>query len=254
VHQDDVLPLRTTTPSSTHFPFLRLPGELRNQIYGYIAIPNSAPLSSYKGLYLSCRQVKNEMDYEVVEEYQKYLQAMHLSDAAEASSDSDSSSDSEDEGEEDGPVIGASNIRPVELPMTFSEVGHLKVVVQMVLAGNKRVTARYMHKKGAYLPVSLYQFEHAEPSISLGVLGNLFYDRVTMEPWMPDRSCSTAGLTVFHNRIEGADKDRHMFLPRLIEYIMGTEYGGQKWFVLRMPKDGETWVPSRLRFRRLNRS
>jgi hypothetical protein len=44
--------------------FLCLPFELRLQIYGYISYPHDAPLSQYQGLYLSCSQIKNELDDE----------------------------------------------------------------------------------------------------------------------------------------------------------------------------------------------
>jgi hypothetical protein len=44
--------------------FLCLPLELRLQIYGYISFPHDAPLSQYQGLYLSCQQIKNELDDE----------------------------------------------------------------------------------------------------------------------------------------------------------------------------------------------
>jgi hypothetical protein len=46
--------------------FLDLPTELRNYIYGYMAmeIPISTPLTSYLGLYLSCHQIKSEIETE----------------------------------------------------------------------------------------------------------------------------------------------------------------------------------------------
>ncbi|KAI4668974.1 uncharacterized protein J4E79_001016 [Alternaria viburni] len=53
--------------------FLDLPAELRNQVYGYIAIPHIAPLSSYIGLYLSCRQIRSEMDSECAKIFRAYL-------------------------------------------------------------------------------------------------------------------------------------------------------------------------------------
>lgn len=39
-------------------PFLDLPIELRLQVYGYIkkAVPRTAPMSDYGGIYLCCRQ------------------------------------------------------------------------------------------------------------------------------------------------------------------------------------------------------
>jgi hypothetical protein len=53
--------------------FLDLPAELRYQIYGYIAIPDTAPLSSYAGLYLSCRQIRLEMESECIKVFRAYL-------------------------------------------------------------------------------------------------------------------------------------------------------------------------------------
>jgi len=44
--------------------FLSLPTELRFAIYAIIAIPDTAPFTAYHGLYMSCRQVKTEMDGE----------------------------------------------------------------------------------------------------------------------------------------------------------------------------------------------
>lgn len=44
--------------------FLTLPTELRLQIYGLIVVPVDAPFSAYVGLYLSCHQVKAEIDTE----------------------------------------------------------------------------------------------------------------------------------------------------------------------------------------------
>lgn len=44
--------------------FFSLPPELRYQIYGYMAIPYTEPFSVYHGLYLSCHQIKDEMDAE----------------------------------------------------------------------------------------------------------------------------------------------------------------------------------------------
>ncbi|KAI4939461.1 uncharacterized protein J4E92_000746 [Alternaria infectoria] len=54
--------------------FLDLPAELRNQVYGYIAIPHTAPLSSYIGLYLSCHQIRSEMDSECAKTFRNYLE------------------------------------------------------------------------------------------------------------------------------------------------------------------------------------
>jgi hypothetical protein len=44
--------------------FFDLPTELRFQIYGLIAIPVTAPFSDFSGLYLSCHQIKAELDDE----------------------------------------------------------------------------------------------------------------------------------------------------------------------------------------------
>ncbi|KAJ4377573.1 hypothetical protein N0V83_000398 [Neocucurbitaria cava] len=54
-------------------PFLDLPIELRFEVYGYIAIPHSAPLSAYRGLYQSCQQIKAEMDSECVKVFKAHL-------------------------------------------------------------------------------------------------------------------------------------------------------------------------------------
>lgn len=43
---------------------LSLPLELRYRLYGYIAVPDTEPFSSYLGLYLSCRQICVEMSIE----------------------------------------------------------------------------------------------------------------------------------------------------------------------------------------------
>jgi len=58
--------------------FLSLPTELRFAIYSIIAIPDTAPFSAYHGLYMSCRQVKTEMDGEcgkVLLEHLRQLQS-----------------------------------------------------------------------------------------------------------------------------------------------------------------------------------
>jgi hypothetical protein len=52
--------------------FLSLPAELRFQIYGIIAIP-TIPFSAYHGMYLSCRQVKSELDEEGIKAVKAYV-------------------------------------------------------------------------------------------------------------------------------------------------------------------------------------
>jgi hypothetical protein len=42
--------------------FLDLPAELRLEIYEWVNADNTVPTSEFKGLYLSCRQIKEEMD------------------------------------------------------------------------------------------------------------------------------------------------------------------------------------------------
>ena len=41
--------------------FLHLPTELRFHIYSYISIPDAAPFSAYRGLFLSCKQIALEL-------------------------------------------------------------------------------------------------------------------------------------------------------------------------------------------------
>ncbi|KAH4906326.1 hypothetical protein HBH70_108280 [Parastagonospora nodorum] len=53
--------------------FLDLPLELRYQVYFYIAIPRYTYFSTYHGLYLSCHQVRNEMNQECGSILQKHL-------------------------------------------------------------------------------------------------------------------------------------------------------------------------------------
>ncbi|KAI1683713.1 hypothetical protein KJE20_06218 [Pyrenophora tritici-repentis] len=53
--------------------FLDLPAETRLQIYSYMAIPDTTPFSAYHGLYLSCRQVRAEMDDECGKILGEYL-------------------------------------------------------------------------------------------------------------------------------------------------------------------------------------
>lgn len=58
---------------ATKTPFLDLPAEIRIKIYDIIAVPTDGPLRDYKGLYLACRQIKEEMDHEVVQSMARYL-------------------------------------------------------------------------------------------------------------------------------------------------------------------------------------
>jgi hypothetical protein len=61
--------------------FLDLPAELRFHIYALVAIPTAAPFSTYCGLYLSCKQVKNELDSEghrVLQAHMVELSALKL--------------------------------------------------------------------------------------------------------------------------------------------------------------------------------
>jgi hypothetical protein len=54
--------------TSTTFPFLDLPLELRLQTYGYIAneVPRRAEIIDFSGFYLSCRQIKQEFEGEYI--------------------------------------------------------------------------------------------------------------------------------------------------------------------------------------------
>ncbi|KAF2826973.1 hypothetical protein CC86DRAFT_466732 [Ophiobolus disseminans] len=56
--------------------FFSLPGELRFAIYAIIAIPDTAPFSAYHGLYMSCRQIKTEMDDECGKRFGAYLETL----------------------------------------------------------------------------------------------------------------------------------------------------------------------------------
>jgi hypothetical protein len=53
--------------------FFQLPAEIRVDIYGLMALPFEVPVSEYRGLYMSCRQVKMEMDYECSKVLEKYV-------------------------------------------------------------------------------------------------------------------------------------------------------------------------------------
>jgi hypothetical protein len=58
---------------SNNTSFLTLPAELRLQIYTDLAIPLHTPFSAYHGLYLSCRQIRTEIDIYCGPLYAKYL-------------------------------------------------------------------------------------------------------------------------------------------------------------------------------------
>jgi len=53
---------RLTQPHIRMFPFLELPIELRFNIYALVAVPVKNQPSDYPGLYLSCSQIKSEID------------------------------------------------------------------------------------------------------------------------------------------------------------------------------------------------
>ncbi|KAF2826975.1 hypothetical protein CC86DRAFT_382020 [Ophiobolus disseminans] len=60
----DIFYVFTNIPShNSTLSFLALPPELRFQVYAIIANPDT-PFSSYRGLYLSCQEVKSEIDHE----------------------------------------------------------------------------------------------------------------------------------------------------------------------------------------------
>jgi hypothetical protein len=54
------------------FPFLRLPLELRLQVYTSIAqdVPHHPSMTEFSGLVLSCRQIKSEFEKEYMRVYQ----------------------------------------------------------------------------------------------------------------------------------------------------------------------------------------
>lgn len=56
--------------------FLDLPLELRDLTYAYLAIPDCAPFSTYLGLYLSCHQIKFEMDSECGYIFHEHLRSL----------------------------------------------------------------------------------------------------------------------------------------------------------------------------------
>jgi hypothetical protein len=75
--------LRNVGSTAGIFPFLLLPAEIRLQIYGIIAIPDTDLVSSYKGLFLSCKQIKDEMEDEFTYVFGKHIQPLKSAMAAE---------------------------------------------------------------------------------------------------------------------------------------------------------------------------
>jgi hypothetical protein len=59
--------------------FLELPTELHISVEVMIAIPKTAPFSVYQGFYMSCRQIKSEMDSECSKVFEEYLSSLHSS-------------------------------------------------------------------------------------------------------------------------------------------------------------------------------
>jgi hypothetical protein len=75
--------LRNVESKAGIFPFLLLPAEIRLQIYGIMAIPDTDLVSSYKGLFLSCKQIKDEMEDEFTYVFGKYIQPLKSAMAAQ---------------------------------------------------------------------------------------------------------------------------------------------------------------------------
>lgn len=63
------------------FRFLDLPAELRIKVYNAINMNNAVPMSMFKGLYWSCRQVKDEMHYECTQKMESMVTAAATSGA-----------------------------------------------------------------------------------------------------------------------------------------------------------------------------
>jgi hypothetical protein len=59
-------------------PFLDLPLEIRLHVYSYIAFPTSGPFSDYYGFYLSCQQIKAEIDEEAPKICRRFLDKFSL--------------------------------------------------------------------------------------------------------------------------------------------------------------------------------
>lgn len=62
---------------------LDLPAELRVEIYNHVKIPFENALSDCKGLYLSCRGIKQEMDHEISKKFQPFLETLQAEWAAD---------------------------------------------------------------------------------------------------------------------------------------------------------------------------
>ncbi|KAH3959848.1 hypothetical protein HBH98_103750 [Parastagonospora nodorum] len=63
------------------FRFLDFPSELQIKIYDVINTGNSVPMSMFKGLSWSCRQVKDEMHYEGTQKMESMVTATATSRA-----------------------------------------------------------------------------------------------------------------------------------------------------------------------------
>jgi hypothetical protein len=55
---------QTLDPKIITMSFLELPLEMRYQVYDYMTIPHTEPSSNDHGNYLSCHQIKDEMESE----------------------------------------------------------------------------------------------------------------------------------------------------------------------------------------------
>lgn len=55
---------------------LKLPAELRVEIYNLINIPFKSALSDYRGLYLSCQGIKQEMDHEIFKKLKPFVESL----------------------------------------------------------------------------------------------------------------------------------------------------------------------------------
>jgi hypothetical protein len=91
------------------FDFLGLPTELRFMVYREISDPLTACVSDYKGMYLSCRQLKAEMDQECPKPLARYLET------------------------EGGPEPGQLNLRLMPLPQEphFCNIRKLRVSFEL---------------------------------------------------------------------------------------------------------------------------
>ena len=61
--------------------FLDLPAKLRLEVYDWLMADNKVPISTFKGLYLSCHQIKEEMDDACVKQPSQILQRILDEDA-----------------------------------------------------------------------------------------------------------------------------------------------------------------------------